>query len=214
MLLGRIFPRAQPARDAALLLSLSLPAQVTTVGYGDVIPATDGGKVFTSLWLLVAVVVVARAIGSVVDYVIEAKERRELVKRLTMPMNLDEIRMADGDGDGTLLRSPRRALAGLAPPRHSPCLRRRKAAEALTPQHAPRTALGTGLIDRNEFIIWTLMYRKLVDKSTVVSSPASHALRALPTTRPNRGCLLRGLNSKPHTRAHFAGVDLDDFRRA
>jgi len=44
---------------------------VTTVGYGDISPQTESGRVIACFWLLFSVVATARAMGSVVDVFLE-----------------------------------------------------------------------------------------------------------------------------------------------
>lgn len=50
---------------------------LTTVGYGDFSPQTDAGKVFTMLWLLLGLGVLAGFIGVVADLATQvARERK------------------------------------------------------------------------------------------------------------------------------------------
>jgi len=51
---------------------------VTTVGYGDIVPASDGAKVFTIFFTLVGIIVVSGAIGTIANAFLE--KQREMAK--------------------------------------------------------------------------------------------------------------------------------------
>ena len=49
---------------------------LTTVGYGDVYPVTDGGKYFACLYLLVGCVMMAKALGDIAGLPLELRRQR------------------------------------------------------------------------------------------------------------------------------------------
>lgn len=53
--------------DSIYLSCISL----ATVGYGDIHPTSEGGYAFTTVWLLCGTVVIAKAIGSSLTYVMD-----------------------------------------------------------------------------------------------------------------------------------------------
>ncbi len=70
------FP-VQPDRFPSIVHSLWWAvATLTTVGYGDVYPVTAGGKIFTSLILVVGLGVVAIPTGLFASAIVQASQRR------------------------------------------------------------------------------------------------------------------------------------------
>ena len=75
---------------------------MATIGYGDVHPRTDAGKVFSCFWIPLGTVLTARAIGSVLDLYLQERQRRLSEKLMRKPIDLKDIIQCDVDGDGVL----------------------------------------------------------------------------------------------------------------
>lgn len=50
---------------------------VTTVGFGDLVPRTRGGKVFTIFYIIIAVVYITTAIADMAQYPVVLKKKRD-----------------------------------------------------------------------------------------------------------------------------------------
>ena len=48
----------------------------TSVGYGDIAPVTDGGKIFCVFYLLIGTLVVASALGDIANVPLEVRRRK------------------------------------------------------------------------------------------------------------------------------------------
>tara|TARA_B100000780_G_C21011337_1_gene404982 strand:- start:47 stop:973 length:927 start_codon:yes stop_codon:yes gene_type:complete len=71
---------------------------LTTVGYGDLLPTSDGSKVFTTLFVFFGVSIVATTIGLLQTYLIEAAAlRADLKKRQQRKQMLDNESDSDSD---------------------------------------------------------------------------------------------------------------------
>ena len=76
-----------PLLDTTYFLTVS----ITTVGYGDICPVTDLGKIFTVLYALVGIVFVFAALSPLVDALMYVKE---LLLSPCAPEELDDEQMA------------------------------------------------------------------------------------------------------------------------
>lgn len=63
----------------------------TTVGYGEIVPLTEEGQIFTMIFIVSSVGGVAYAVGSITSQLIDGDFRRHL-KRLKMEKRIDSIR--------------------------------------------------------------------------------------------------------------------------
>ena len=52
---------------------------LATVGYGDIHPKTESGQAFTTVWLLCGTVVIAKAIGSSLSYIMDRQRYQYMV---------------------------------------------------------------------------------------------------------------------------------------
>lgn len=72
----------------------------TTVGYGDLLPKTDGDKVFVMFWALGGTIATGRAIGSFMGNFCEVREAKRQKEELKKKITKDEVKELDEDGDG------------------------------------------------------------------------------------------------------------------
>jgi len=87
--------------DSIYLSCISL----ATVGYGDIHPKTEGGYAFTTVWLLCGTVVIAKAIGSSLTYVMDRQRYQYMMDTFDpSDMNSGKIMHLDSDGDGVISR--------------------------------------------------------------------------------------------------------------
>jgi hypothetical protein len=75
---------------------------VTSVGYGDIKPHTDGGKIFGIFWILIGTALVGRAIGNYLEFQNKVKQKEIRMRILAKPLTLAEIEMADIDDSKSL----------------------------------------------------------------------------------------------------------------
>ncbi|KAK4275567.1 hypothetical protein QN277_018625 [Acacia crassicarpa] len=78
---------------------------VTTVGYGDYAFATEGGRCFASLWLLVSTLAVGRAFLYLTEYSIDKRNRTIAKWILHKKITLSDLVAADLDNDGSISKS-------------------------------------------------------------------------------------------------------------
>ena len=77
----------------------------TTIGYGDMSPKTQWGKLVSTFYILIAVVSLGKTFGDVAGYFIEAKKRETLEKILKKKITPSDFAKFDVDGDGTIERT-------------------------------------------------------------------------------------------------------------
>lgn len=75
---------------------------MATIGYGDVHPRTEAGKIFSCFWIPLGTVLTARAIGAVLDLYLQERQRKLSEKLMRKPIDLEDILQCDVDGDGVL----------------------------------------------------------------------------------------------------------------
>lgn len=75
---------------------------VTTIGYGDISPATQGGKVFGVFYVLLACATVAQVLGAIAGSFIEAKQEEARLKVLKKQITMADFAAFDIDGDGQI----------------------------------------------------------------------------------------------------------------
>ena len=90
---------------------------LTTIGYGDLAPQTSAGKIFTILYILLGLGVLAVFISTVAEHTLEEqrqqakakeeKKKAEQTEKLQQPApaDLQTVRVAQGDGEATLAAS-------------------------------------------------------------------------------------------------------------
>lgn len=54
---------------------------LTTVGYGDLYPSSDGSRIWTALFILIGVGIVATALGSIGSAYVQRRDRQLQKKR-------------------------------------------------------------------------------------------------------------------------------------
>jgi len=85
--------------DSIYLSCISL----ATVGYGDIHPKTEGGYAFTTVWLLCGTVVIAKAIGSSLTYVMD-RQRYQYMMDTFDPSDMNSGKIMQLDSVRALLR--------------------------------------------------------------------------------------------------------------
>ncbi|XP_054819951.1 two-pore potassium channel 3-like isoform X2 [Prosopis cineraria] len=75
---------------------------VTTVGYGDYAFATESGRCFASVWLLVSTLAVGRAFLYLTEYSIDKRNRTIAKWILHKKITLSDLVAADLDNDGSI----------------------------------------------------------------------------------------------------------------
>jgi hypothetical protein len=78
-----------PAQVDSIYLSC---ISLATVGYGDIHPKSEGGYAFTTVWLLCGTVVIAKAIGSSLTYVMD-RQRYQYMMDTFDPGDMNSGRM-------------------------------------------------------------------------------------------------------------------------
>ena len=76
---------------------------ITTVGYGDMGPVTQAGRIFTSFFVLGGVGIIGVALGIVGSYVLEQQQRlqKELLKRAqALALDNTDTESSDSDTEG------------------------------------------------------------------------------------------------------------------
>lgn len=86
--------------DAVYLSCISL----ATVGYGDIYPTSQKGRLFTSIWLLYGTVIMAKAIGGALGYVLERRRRQVTWKNFSTSLAQQSLGGFDEDGNGIISR--------------------------------------------------------------------------------------------------------------
>jgi potassium channel subfamily K, other eukaryote len=69
----------------------------TSVGYGDIVPTTDGEKLFTAIFVLVSIVIIGLAFGILFASLTEAEENR--IEKLRLSMLEDDKWVNDSRGE-------------------------------------------------------------------------------------------------------------------
>ena len=69
----------------------------TSVGYGDIVPTTDGEKLFTTVFVLVSIVIIGLAFGILFAALTEAEENR--IEKLRLSMLEDDKFLDDARGE-------------------------------------------------------------------------------------------------------------------
>jgi len=85
---------------------------LATVGYGDIHPKTEGGYAFTTVWLLCGTVVIAKAIGSSLTYVMD-RQRYQYMMDTFDPSDMNSGKIMHLDSVRASLR-----FASLCPSSH------------------------------------------------------------------------------------------------
>lgn len=75
---------------------------VSTVGYGDYSPQSEGGRIFSVGWILFSVVFLAKAVGSVFEVQARYKHQQLRARMLKKRITLRDLRAFDSDLDGKL----------------------------------------------------------------------------------------------------------------
>jgi len=88
--------------DAFYLSCISL----ATVGYGDINPGNNpSSQLFTSVWLLMGTVVIAKAIGGALTYVLDTSRRDIMMNSVNVQaLDAKKLLLMDEDGDGVITR--------------------------------------------------------------------------------------------------------------
>ena len=79
-------------------------ATVMTVGYGDVTPQTEGGKVMATWWMIIGYAVLLRALQDVANKVHEKSLHKMRTQLLNRDLSRTAILNMDKNGDGLLTR--------------------------------------------------------------------------------------------------------------
>jgi hypothetical protein len=77
-------------------------ATITTVGYGDVKPKTDAGKLFTAFYVLVGYILVGVAVGMITAYVVDQqalKRKLMIQKAQALALGGEDEEITDAMGD-------------------------------------------------------------------------------------------------------------------
>lgn len=75
---------------------------VTTVGYGDITPKTDPGKIFAFVYLTVGTVVIAKVLGDIANVPLEARQMRlekEVLEQFGSDLTVDELKELAAGGE-------------------------------------------------------------------------------------------------------------------
>ena len=74
----------------------------TTIGYGDISPGTQAGKLFGSLYALFGVTAVGNVLSNIASYFVEKKQREAMEKVLRKKVTRADFEAFDVDGDGRI----------------------------------------------------------------------------------------------------------------
>mmetsp|Transcript_27524 Transcript_27524/g.34404 ORF Transcript_27524/g.34404 Transcript_27524/m.34404 type:complete len:406 (+) Transcript_27524:82-1299(+) len=74
----------------------------TTVGYGDILPVTPGGKVFAIFWTIIGTITTGNFLGSFMSNYVEVQQAKKRHQELKKTLSKDEIKEVDEDGDGKI----------------------------------------------------------------------------------------------------------------
>ena len=77
---------------------------LSTIGYGDVKPFSQGGRLFCSFWIMVGSVIVANMLGIFAGFWIEDRQEKLRNEILQRKLDSNTLRNWDVDGDGTIDR--------------------------------------------------------------------------------------------------------------
>ena len=77
----------------------------TTIGYGDISPKTQGGKVCAVFYILFAVVAIGQLLSSIAGSFIDAKHNAAMEKILQKKITMADFESFDLDGDGKIEKS-------------------------------------------------------------------------------------------------------------
>jgi len=84
--------------DAFYLTCISL----TTVGYGDISPKSESGRIAAIPILLIGTFIVAKALGAFVDTFLEAKQAELVARALNRKLSIDDLAKGDRNSDGKM----------------------------------------------------------------------------------------------------------------
>ncbi|GMI50858.1 hypothetical protein ScalyP_jg1993 [Parmales sp. scaly parma] len=102
ILVGSIFIKLDSNELSAAECFYFSVITVTTIGYGDISPATQGGKVFGVFYVLLACATVAQVLGAIAGSFIEAKQEEARLKVLKKQITMADFAAFDIDGDGQI----------------------------------------------------------------------------------------------------------------
>jgi len=71
-----------------------------TIGYGDITPTTPTSKLFSVVYIFIAVATVGNLVGGVASWVIQKKRARFLQLLRSRELTLKDLATMDNDGDG------------------------------------------------------------------------------------------------------------------
>lgn len=63
---------------------------LATVGYGDITPQTDAGKIFTIFYILIGVGIIASTVGYLLRYVAAHQVSTHVIKKLSEDIDLNK----------------------------------------------------------------------------------------------------------------------------
>jgi uncharacterized protein YktA (UPF0223 family) len=105
VLFGTIFYMAFPGENLSFINAIYMStATVMTVGYGDVSPQTEGGKIVATWWMIIGYAVLLRALQDVANKVHEKSLHKMRTQLLNRDLSRTAILNMDKDGDGLLSR--------------------------------------------------------------------------------------------------------------
>ena len=75
---------------------------MSSVGYGDVSPASQGARMFSVFWIMVATMLVGRVVGMLVEDFMKAQQRKLNARTLMREFTMVDFNKIDANHDGTV----------------------------------------------------------------------------------------------------------------
>ena len=105
VLFGTFFYMIAPGEELTFVESVYLSTStVMTVGYGDLAPKTQGGRVVATIWMTLSYVILLRALQSITNTVHEQRLHHMRTELLNRDLGRKAILNMDKNGDGLLSR--------------------------------------------------------------------------------------------------------------